>query len=52
MIVHLFDCGVDLIVATVAAALSVGSPQHGAPIGDNQNKSALPEMSGQMMLLK
>ena len=43
---------VPSIATTSIVDLSVGNPQHDAPAGDNKNKSALPEMSGQMTLLK
>ena len=44
------------IVSSIAIAFaiepSVGNPQHDALASDNQNKSSLPEMSDQMILLK
>ena len=39
-------------VVTPSIAPSVGSPQHDDQTGDNQNKSALSEMSNQMILPK
>ena len=44
--------GIILFVMTTSADPSVGNPQRDAPVGNNQNKLALPEMSGQITLLK
>ena len=52
MIAHMPDYGIDPSIATASTALSMGSPQHGALTGVNQNKLAIPDMSGQMTLPK
>ena len=54
MIAPASDCRIVPSTETTATTIDpyVGNPRYGAPASGNQNKSVLPKMAIQMMLLK